>query len=202
MPLFERKKGKVDATRHWVGDMRFPLELDLTRKSLSGVRIGGTVDGLMRLGPAEDREAAEDEIYRYYSRGLEVTADDGFVSGFRLLWDPMEGFQPYSGTTILRGEPITLGQGTSESELKTLLGEPYWRDEDEAEILLFYELGEVEWQIELNKEGRLGQWSIVSPPLMADDEQRLAYGVTKPWPPASPDRIRPRTAGRLFGPRK
>src|SRR5687767_2745203 len=153
MPLFERKKGKVDATRHWVGDTRFPLELDLTRQSFSGVQIGGSIDRLMRLGPAEDREAAEDEIYRYYSRGLEVTAAGGFVSGFRFVWQPVEGFRPYPGSVSLRGEILAFGPETTELDLRRLLGAPYWRDEDEDEILLFYEPGEVEWQIELSKNG-------------------------------------------------
>jgi hypothetical protein len=198
MPLFQRKQSKVDATRHWVGDIRFPLQLDLSRHSLSAVRIGSPIDGLMRLGPAEDPEMAEDEVYRYYSRGVEVTAEDGFVIGYRIIWRPDEGFQPFPGQCFFRGERVELSPTTSEAELSAIAGAPYWRDEDQHEILAFYEFDRIEWQIELTTDGRLSQWSIVTPPSMSDREQREAYGVTKPRPPPGLGRIRPRSANALL----
>ena len=194
MPFFERKKQRFDVTRHWVGDTRFPLELDLSANTLSGVRIGGSLDGFMRLGPAEDREAAEQEVYRYYSRGLEITADEGFVTAFRILFAGSEGFQPFPGRCSYSAQPVALSASTTEADLRGVFGEPYWRDRDDEEILLFHEFPPIEWQIELNQGGALAQWTLLSPPSMQDPEQRRAYGVTRPWPPAGADRIRPRSA--------
>ncbi|HXG23925.1 MAG TPA: hypothetical protein VNJ09_05165 [Chthonomonadales bacterium] len=184
MPLFYRKSAKVDPTRYWVGDNRFHPEVDLDTHSLNGARVGGLFDGLERLGPAEDRAAAEEGILLYYSRGLEICVEDGNITGLRLVWVSDEGFRPFAGTVKKKGEALSLGPTTTEEQLRTLFGEPYWRDEDPDEILLFYEFGKVEWQIELTPSGTLMQWILCTPPLMADAAQRRAYGVTKPWPPA------------------
>ena len=181
MPLFYRKSAKVDPTRHWVGDIRFHLEVDLSTHSLNGVRIGGLFEGLERLGPAEDRTAAEEGILLYYSRGMEIGLEEGRMSSLRLVWVKDEGFHPFGGTVKWQGTVLSLGPMTTEEQLLSLFGEPYWRDEDEQEILLFYEFGKVEWQIELTPSGTLTQWTLCAPPLMADATQREAYGVTKPW---------------------
>jgi hypothetical protein len=154
----------------------------------------------MRLGPAEDPELAEDEVYCYYSRGLEVSAEDGFISGYRFVWRAEEGFRPFPGRCFHRGAPITLSPAISEAEIAALAGSPYWRDEDEEEILLFYEFDRVEWQVELTRDGRLSQWSIITPPSMADEDQRAAYGVTMAWPPSCAGRIRPRFAESVLNP--
>ncbi len=37
--------------------------------------------------------------------------------------------------------------------------------------------------MELTRQGRLKAVNIVTPPLLADEKQRQAYQVTKPWPP-------------------
>ena len=200
MPLFQRKKDRADITRHWVGDTRFPLELNLSQHSISGARIGGSIDALMRLGPTEDVEFAANEVYCWYSRGLEVTADGGYITGLRILWAAEEGFKNFPGTCVLRDNQIPLSAESPESDLLCHFGDPYWRDADESEIVLFYEFGTIEWQIELTGAGKLKQMTIASPPLMADCQHRKAYGVTKPWPPASTERIRPRSADSLLKP--
>jgi hypothetical protein len=66
-------------------------------------------------------------------------------------------------------------------------GEPYWRDADADEVLLFYELPEVEWQLEFPlPAATLSAMVIVTPPLLADRQQRHHYGLDKPWPPPPP----------------
>lgn len=78
---------------------------------------------------------------------------------------------------------MPLSAQTREREIVGYFGDPYWRDEDEEEILLFYEFGELEWQVELTLQGTLKAVNAVAPPLLADEAQRRAYRVTKPWPP-------------------
>jgi hypothetical protein len=153
------------------------------------------------MGPAEDKAAAETEVYRWSSRGVEVTADGGFVTAIRIIWVESEGFRPFPGRCALNGNEIELSNRSSESFVTDLVGVPYWRDEDAEEIILFYEFNGIEWQVELNKQAYLTQWVIVSPPLMADAQQRRAYRVTRAWPPADLGRIRPRSAEALLKPR-
>ncbi len=62
--------------------------------------------------------------------------------------------------------------------------EPYWRDSaDEEGSILFYEFGEIEWQVEFDQADSLRCLIVVSPPLMNDEEQRRAHGVNEPRPP-------------------
>jgi len=63
------------------------------------------------------------------------------------------------------------------------LGAPYWIDRDDEEQILFFEFGSHEIQIEQTLDGRNKRMILTTLPLMANEEQRQAYGVDKPWPP-------------------
>jgi hypothetical protein len=90
----------------------------------------------------------------------------------------------FDGAVHYRGTPLEISASVTEPWFREHLGEPYWRDADEEEVILFYEHGQREWQIELAADGRLKCW-VIAEPLLASAEQRRAYGVTKEWPPAS-----------------
>jgi hypothetical protein len=60
-------------------------------------------------------------------------------------------------------------------------------DEDEDEILFFYERAGVELQLEFAGKETLSGVVMTGQPLMADPEQRRAYKVTAPWPPDQAD---------------
>lgn len=185
MPLFYRRSGKDNPTRHWVGDTRFVLEFDCATHSLSGVRPGGFIDPLAPLGPAETPTEGRGDALTWYRQGIEVQFDDGgTVAAIRMVWRGDDGFAPFRGTFRRGDERLAIGPETTEGDLETLLGPPYWRDQDEDEVLLFYELGPVEWQIGLTRAGLLAEWTVCTPPMMADEAQRRAYAVTTPWPPA------------------
>ncbi len=89
----------------------------------------------------------------------------------------------FSGEFRYRERRLDLSEGTTERDLITAFGPPYWRDQDEVEVILFYEFGEYEWQIEMGLNDRLKLF-VIAPPLLADPKQRAAYGVTRPWPPS------------------
>ncbi len=186
MGLLDRLFARPDSTADWKPEPGLRLEVDLGRHALCGVRVGDPVEWLSRLGPAEDALAARrDGRYSYYTRGLEVGARGGRVTSYLLVWggyaDPK--YQPFAGACTSRGKSLPLSADTREPEIARYFGEPYWRDEDEDEILLFYEFGEVEWQVELTLQGSLKAVSIVTPPLLADAAQRRAYRVSVAWPP-------------------
>ncbi len=87
----------------------------------------------------------------------------------------------FSGWFRYRGRRLDLSEETTERELIAFFGSPYWRDQDEDEVIPFYEFGECEWQIEMSLKDWLSVF-VIAPPILADPQQRAAYGVTKPWP--------------------
>ncbi|MCB9853428.1 MAG: hypothetical protein H6819_10065 [Phycisphaerales bacterium] len=183
MGLFDALFGKVDLCKDWVADPDLKLEVDLSRQSISGIKIGGPVDDLARMGPPDNRKATKLEHYIYAASGLEFNSRDGRVDGFLLAIQRTGVLQPYKGGFCYQQKSIRLGAATSVDEFIGLFGKPFWRDEDDSETLLFYEFGTtLEWQAEFDGSGKLRVFSIVSPPLLSDPEQREAYGVDKTWP--------------------
>ncbi|MBI3098460.1 MAG: hypothetical protein HYY93_09505 [Planctomycetes bacterium] len=185
MGVIDRIFAGSDPSRDWVADPLVPLEFDFSLHALCGVRVGNPFSLLSILGPAEDRKAAGKGLLRYFSRGVEVEVGEGRVRSIRLVWvdEFEEGFNPFPGACRLNGQTIPLGAGTREEEVLALFGEPWWHDEDEDEVILFYEFSHIEWEIELRREGTLKSILVLTPPLLADEAQRKAYGVTRAWPP-------------------
>lgn len=183
MPLFTRRKQGVNPTRFWVGDTRFPLEVDFDRHTLSGVAVGGAVDKLMRLGPAEDAEAAANGVLSYFSRGIEIIVDAGFIRSYRLIWEGDSDFRRFTGTCLRRGTLVNINGETTESQALKLFGPQYWRLEDGDGIILYYEHGEIEWQLIFSPHGTLDEWVLRKPPDLSEEHVRRRCGVNKPWPP-------------------
>jgi hypothetical protein len=117
-------------------------------------------------------------------RGIDVTVSDGRIQeiGFYFGHAAEPGKGTFPGSFRYGGVPLRLSNMSSSSDVQAVFGQPYWRDQDEDEIILFYEFPGVEWQIEFDLVGAL-KHLCVGRPLLADTEQRAAYGVTKHWPP-------------------
>ena len=184
--VFEFFFGPKNPTRNWqrAGDLR--LEFDLEQGSLNGVRLGETLDRLASLGPVEDRSGLQHRAFGYFSLGLGVgcESDENLIESFDIIQkDPLAPeFRPYPGSVHYRGTSLDLAKLT-ESDFVKEFGLPYWRDQDESEIILFYEFPWREWQVELRLDGTFNRLLVTSAPSMADYEQRKSYGVTKLWPP-------------------
>lgn len=182
--------GKRDPTQDWRAQPGLKLEFDLDAHALCGVKPGDPVPFLEKLGPAEDKAAARKGEYRYMTRGLSFSGADAFIDSVILIWrdEDEAGFQAYPGVCLRGGKEVSLGPDWTVERFAETFGPPYWEDDDEYETLLFYEFRNVEWQVEFVKEegepARLSALLVVTPPLMADLEQRNAFGVDQPWPPA------------------
>ncbi|MGD8453370.1 MAG: hypothetical protein PVJ57_16280 [Phycisphaerae bacterium] len=185
MPLWDWLFGGKDPSADWVADPAVAHVLDLDRPSLCGIALGDSADEIARLGPPENRHATRDEQYSYDKHGFTIDVDERAVSGFIIFFVEVKGLRctPFSGEAVHAGQTFTLSAETREGEWRERFGEPYWRDADKGEILLFYELGDVEWQVEFDRTGHLRVLNIVTPPMFNDARQRAAYGVDKPWPP-------------------
>jgi hypothetical protein len=184
--LLDRILGRKHPSATWQLEPGFEVQLDLDRHALCRCRIGDPIEWLSGLGPPESAEALRENRYCYYSKGLEVGEENGAVVDFAVFWDDYygSGFQSFKGLVTYRGKTVQLGPETSESAFRELFADPYWRDQDQDEIILFYEFeGDIEWQVEFTLEAKLKAMRVVWPALMADAKQREVYGVSVPWPP-------------------
>jgi hypothetical protein len=185
--MFEYLFGPENPTKEWQRAKDLRLDFDLEQKSLNGVRLGGPLERLSFLGSIEDRTGLRSQELRYPSLGLRVYCynDENVIDCFEIVqrdpWSPQ--VRPFPGLFHYRGRQLSLSQLT-ERDFVTLFGFPYWRDEDEDEVILFYEFSELEWQVEFSLDGSFNCICVTSKPLLADENQRTAYGVTEQWPPS------------------
>jgi hypothetical protein len=162
------------------------LIADLDRFELGGVGFGDPYSRLSFLGPSES------PFLDYHRKGLQVDVVDDRLDGFTLALganaflgaSSSRPVRPFVGSLRIGGRELRVEELRSEGDLVALWGTPYWRDEDEDEILLFFEFPDGEIQVELSREGRPRVLVATPDPLMADPEQRRAYGVETPWPPS------------------
>jgi hypothetical protein len=183
-----RMRSRPNPTSEWVEDRSVPLVVDLDSFSLGGVALGERADRLSFLGPC-------DEPYCFPTQGVRFDETHGLLDwfGIALSTAAMDLFPPkIDKISVFKGVIVTAdgehdpASLRREPDLLALFGEPYWRDADEDETLLFYEYRDVEMQAELTADGRAKAIGIGTPPLLADAQQRAAFGVTKPWPPDIP----------------
>ena len=174
---------KAQPKGEWTADEAAGREFDFDHNVLAGLKLRDPASLLWRLGPPEDARQAAQGAYCFFSRGFEVDVRQGRVNTFVLVWQGDDRFQPFAGQCRFGGAEIKLAGGVSEAEIERIFGAPFWRDEDTDEVLLFYEKGAVEWQVEINRQTGLSAMVITALPLLADAAQRQAYHVSKPWPP-------------------
>jgi hypothetical protein len=92
----------------------------------------------------------------------------------------------FSGRVLHDGVELPHRGAITLTELKQLMGDPYWTDEDDEEFLLFYETDRGELQLEFSGKERLTALVMTDEPVMAHESERRAYKVTAPWPPVVP----------------
>jgi hypothetical protein len=176
--------GGRDVSRNWSRSPNISLRFELNAAELNGLRLGGPLRDASFLGPAEDRRTARSGVFCYHSLGLCVASDDGSTTSWLELVfrDEAGTFEPFRGKVTYRGAEIDLA-GMTVADFLARFGSCYWEDRDEDETILFYEFPQREWQVEFDEQGRLARLVVTSDPLMASQQQRDSYGVTKSWPP-------------------
>ena len=184
--LFRWLFGPTNPTKDWQGSDDLRLSFDLDCGKLNGVGLGERLDRLSLLGPVEGRSGICQGEFRYFSVGLSVNCrnNEDMVDEYEIVQkdENVPQYRPFPGAVQCHGENLDLGQLTEESCVARF-GLPFWKDEDDDEIILFYEFPGREWQVELALDGTPNRIIVTSKPLMADERQRKAYNVTKPWPP-------------------
>jgi hypothetical protein len=147
---------------------------------LKEFKIGSSVLG-SPIAPADPFNAAlkKTEVYQPAGQGLEVGTKNGLLDyGFFDI-------NSFKGSFTSSGEPIKIGQDTTEKDLLKVFGEPYWIDRSDGEVIMFYEYqaGALELQFELSDGKSLSCITLSRNGVLSEADQRKAYGVTKPWPP-------------------
>ena len=165
------RRGNV--SNSWVRDLGLALVVDLSAPSINSVGLGSAVYECSFLGRSTSKVNSPLEF-----EDLGVTIDneeDGTVSGFQIVFNDLENkFAAFAGTVLVNGIAVL------PSSIVSGLGDPYWRDEDESEIVSFFEFATYEIQVEQTLKGEIGRVIVTNDRLMDDAAQRKAYGVDKP----------------------
>lgn len=152
------------------------IEIDLGWFQLNGVSLGEVPASIL----PEKVINSPSGVFEPAGQGIEIGTEHGvFDHAFITVAE-------FAGTLLRNGRPLTLLPQMTERDILTIFGEPYWTDRTEGETLLFYEylLGQVELQFEFPDAQGLGFVTLMRNGVLSVAEQRAAYGVTKPWPPA------------------
>jgi len=185
--MFKFLFGKSSPTRTWRPYSGQPLILDLDTGSLNGNKLGQRLEDLSFLGPDENRDSFRYGEFCYYSLGLCVQCygSEYTIESYGIVFrDPEEQkYQPFGGRVVYDGRTIDLASVTLD-QCADVFGEYFWLDSDEEESIVFYEFTDYEWQIEFDANSSFKRFLVTNRPLLADEEQRKAYHVTKPWPPS------------------
>lgn len=186
MSFLDRFRRWSTPTRDWARDPGVPLVVDLDAFALCGVELGAPYDRLSFLGPADS------PFFDWHLLGLTFDVDVDRLEAFAVSLSP-EAFlgrgwpgeaPPFPGQIRLDGEELAAPALTAD-RLAEAWGPPYWEDVDDDETLLFFERHGVEVQLELSPTRETRVLTVTSDPLLADPEQREAYGVRRPWPPVA-----------------
>ncbi|MFZ7128683.1 MAG: hypothetical protein ACOWWM_21220 [Desulfobacterales bacterium] len=155
--------------------------IDLDRHGFNDITIGSPSARVRADGVYEHFEEASLAC----RRSVEIGTENDTVDYILVNWaDPEAPELPaFEGKVRFRGRDHAFSRDTTRGTVLALLGAPYWIDEDADESILFYEFGEIEWQVEFDANQRLKVFLISTPPLLADSEQRRLYGVDREWPP-------------------
>lgn len=183
--MFDLFRWQTHPTKHWREDRSVRLLADLDRFALGGVGLGEDIERLSFLGRSESR------FFDYPSKGLQLDVDEGRFTGFTLalrrdvyLGAYLRGrVQAFAGRICMNGRSYASHQFRGERDFLENWGDPYWRDQDDEEILLFFEFPKREITVELTLRDEPQVLIVTTQPMMADAEQREQYGVTARWPP-------------------
>lgn len=167
---FLKKLFKAKETKTKVNDNDYFI--DLTRFKCNNTRLG-------EQPTLKDHfyESFDDDLYEDEYNGIEIGLSH------KLLDSVYVSLKEYKGKFLADDNKLNIGLESTEKDIIKLFGEPYWRDEDEKEVILFYEDDDIELQFEFPEKSTLEIITMMRSPILEDPQQRKYYKVTKCWPP-------------------
>jgi hypothetical protein len=141
--------------------------------------------GHTKLGQAPDERdffsasLKQSETYSLDREGFEVGIQHGALDYIFITVGSFGGHFAWNGSVV------ALDHSTSRESIVSKFGHPYWVDENDDDLLHFYEFeaGNIELQFEFIDRKKLGFITLMKNGVLSDHKQRNHYGVTKPWPP-------------------
>jgi hypothetical protein len=174
---------RFNPTWTWEENPFQPLVVNLDSHRFCAVAVDDPAEALAFLGPGKNTNFG----FVWPHKGIEVSVSIGeeriTEMGFYFGHADEAAKGVFPGEFRYRGAVLRLSGESKEADIHSVFGQPYWRNQDESEILLFYEFPKSELQVELGLDGFL-KYLRFGGPVLADAEQRRLYGVTKVWPPA------------------
>lgn len=151
------------------------LVIDLEHFTCGHSRLGGAIISTDYFAPTVLRHDA----FVDSDNGIEVGGENGRFDSAVVTIDR------FSGRFAKAGMPLSIGTETKEEHVVSMFGPPYWTDRSDGETILFYEYrnGSVELQFEFGDGKKLSYITLTRNGVLAVEEQRMAYGVTRKWPP-------------------
>ena len=151
--------------------------IDLVHLTIGDLKIGHEFSPSSSF--IEDSE--KPGTYSNEPSGIELGTKEGILDSIFIV------LEPFTGRFLFDGKAMGLKAATTVTEIEQQLGEPYWTDRDDGEIILFYEFasGTLEIQFEFWENKGLACILITRNGVLSTEEQRKSYGVTMPWPPSS-----------------
>jgi hypothetical protein len=151
-------------SKDWQRLGRHELQVDLDAMSLNGVMLGTSLLEAKALGRPDLVEKITEEHYQffYFQSGFIADFEDDALTYISISIGPDE-LAPKS-KKMLPAEPTVVAQSlrtqifspeTSESEIRSWLGEPEDSDVDHEETILFYDRNNTEVEFEFSKGGKL-----------------------------------------------
>jgi len=153
--------------------LNVPETLNLDTYSLGKTKIGQPPH------PEDSFNSAEPILWiKNPEQGIELGVQHNSLEFVFLTIETYKSAITYNGTTTHLTPDITI------AEFIKQFGEPYFYNKETKETILFYEPlpGLIEIQAEFTN-GKLAFLLITSEALLADEEQRKAFEINKPWPP-------------------
>jgi len=149
--------------------------VDLAGFTCGGSRLGEPVNRADYFADALRKR----DVFKDETNGIEVGTAKGV---FDYLFVEMGRFQ---GQFSRGGSALVINVNTTEGDVLSLFGQPYWTDRSDGEVIMFYEYqrGDVELQFEFPSGDGLGFITLARNGVLSTEDQRIACGVTKPWPP-------------------
>ena len=139
-------------TKDWCPSAALQLAFDMSDARLNDVSLGESVDRLSFLGPVEGSGGLPSELC-YFTLGLcgDYDPADRTITACRLVHQDArdDRFRPFSGDIQWNSTRIDLEELT-EAQVFDRFGQPYWKDQDDKESILFYEFTGLEWQFEFD----------------------------------------------------
>jgi hypothetical protein len=159
-PEAEEQVGLLRSLRAWFNPTNaweeldsLALVLDLDKQSLSGVQAGEVLERLSFLGPGKVTAIG----FAWPHKGIDASVDAGRIREMGVYFghadEPDRG--EFTGSVRYRNAPLRLSKLSREAELQHLFGPASDREQDEEEIILYYERPDGLWQLELATDGTL-----------------------------------------------